>query len=108
MLSGRKKKHIGMKALCILSFVLALVSLASRLYFSNRLAVKNAGLQDLFVQKTELERSIASLSYETSVLSSLGNIEHRATALGFKKIEGPLLSVEIRSGVPVAALSVKN
>jgi|GEM_PF-4062427 len=90
------------KKINIVAFGIFLVSLFAQMYISNATALRGKDFQQLHEQKSQLERELAKLEYEDSLLSSLENIEGRARQLGFVDMTEPLLSV---SSPSLAALA---
>jgi hypothetical protein len=98
-------QHDIYKTICVISFSLFVVSLGFRLYFANKLAVKNNELKQAFDKKTLLEKDIAALSYEDAGLASLKQLEQRAKDLGFVEMNADLLTLNPDSPTQVASLS---
>jgi len=95
------------KTCCFVSFVLFSLGIASRMYFSNKLVVKNQDLKSLSEAKASLEKEVALLSFEDANLSSPQYIESQAGKLGFEDMKESLLSLDLNAPLPVAALSPK-
>ena len=93
------------RSVSFLSFGILLVSVVFRIYCSNQISVKNEELKDLYVYKKDLQKEITMLEYIDTTLSSLSEVEKRASLLGFVEQEGALLSINTKVQIPVAALS---
>lgn len=90
-----KTKKIDIyKLLFRISFASLLVSLFSQMYITNKLAVRSSELVELNNRKEQLEKELASLEYENSVLSSLSNIETKALSAGFIKQTDSVLAIK--------------
>ncbi len=60
-----------------------LISLFSQMYLTNKLAIRSSELSELSSRKEQLEKEIAALNYENSLVSSLSYIESKALSDGF-------------------------
>jgi hypothetical protein len=84
------------------SLFLFVISFLLQLFVSNRFAVKNGDLQSFISQKTQLEKDLAQLEYENSLLSSLERVEQEASKIGYIA-----MSAELRTIGPVMVASLK-
>ncbi len=72
-----------------------ILSLTLQVIFSNFIAVKSSQLTEQYAKKTALEKEIAAMEYQDSVLSSLSNVEERALALGFSTFNQNVIALNI-------------
>ncbi|OGC57359.1 hypothetical protein A2976_02545 [candidate division WWE3 bacterium RIFCSPLOWO2_01_FULL_41_9] len=89
-----------------LSVVALVLSILSQMFFANKLAVKSSELTELNDRKVVLEKDLAKLEFDNSVLSSLMNIEQRALQLGFVPMTGTILA--IRPAPTVSAVNIPS
>ena len=85
------------------SIALFCVSFAVQFYLCNRFAVKNDSLKGALEQRKSLEKEIAQLRYENSLLTSLDYVEGEAKEMGFVEMDQNLLTVG-----PVTVASLVN
>lgn len=95
----RSKSKVIFKAslsLFVLSFLL-------QLSISSSFAAKNGDLQTSLSEKTQLEKELAQLEYEDSLISSLERVENEAAKLGYIAISSKPLVI---GPIMVASLKV--
>lgn len=95
------------KSILILSLIIFLLSLCTKFSLSGSMNIKNGKLQEIFMQKSELEKEISRLSYIDSTMSSLSYVEAKAKNLGFVEMKVRLLSLDPKAPVQVAAIQVE-
>lgn len=78
------------KVVCVICFFALLVSIGTQVYFSNKFAVKGHEMNQLSASKDKLEQEISKLELQVSALSSLSEIESKATKMGFVKMDKEL------------------
>ncbi len=81
--------------LFIFSVGFFVLSLTLQVLLSNFIAFKSSQLTEQYAKKTALEKEIASMEYQDSVLSSLNNVEARAVSLGFTPFGQNVIALNI-------------
>ena len=98
-----KKQKIKWPIFFKVSLIAFFVSILSQLYFSNSLAIKTSDLSNLHDIKVELQKEVARLEFEDSVLSSIVSVEKRAKDLGFSDNLDSVYSLDIKIPVSLAS-----
>jgi biopolymer transport protein ExbB/TolQ len=97
------------KKTCRITFFSALVlfvaSIGFKLVLTGNLAVRNDELEEAFASRSELEKMVSRLKFESSELSCMELIEERAKRLGFIEMQENLLSLDIEAPDQVAVLT---
>ena len=93
-LNARFKQFNIYNLLLKTSFLVFIFSIFGQMFFANKLAVKSSELAELNERKLVLEKEVAKLEFENSVLSSLNNVETRAKQLGFVYISGSVIAIK--------------
>ncbi|HLB51761.1 hypothetical protein A3F07_01030 [candidate division WWE3 bacterium RIFCSPHIGHO2_12_FULL_38_15] len=98
------KKSIA-KTTLIINIILFIISLIFQLVVSNATGLKGEELAALEKGKTQLQKEISELEYQSYNLSSLVLIEKKANEQGFEKIKEAIAALPKLSDSQVAVVT---
>lgn len=79
-----------LKLSTILGGVLFVLTLTLQVALTNKFAVKGIEMESIFQRREVLARDVSNLELELSKISAMGNLESKATELGFVDYESQI------------------